>query len=92
MTIPIPSDQLIPTVDVSVVNKGLGATLFIIRDSKKLVGGFFSLKLNEHQLKWLPCEHEALAISSALNFFAPNLRETTNKTQILTDSKACYKA
>ena len=49
-------------------------------------------KLNEHQLKWLPCEHEALAITSALHFFSPYIRESLHKVQILTDSKACYEA
>ena len=92
VTIPTPSDRLVLTVDASVVNKGLGATLFVIRGSKRLVGGYFSFKLNEHQLKWLPCEHEALAITSALHFFAPYIRESVQRVQILTDSKACYEA
>ena len=92
VTIPTSSDRLVITVDASVVNKGLGATLFVIRDSKRLVGGYFSFKLNEHQLKWLPCEHEALAITSALHFFSPYIRESLHKVQILTDSKACYEA
>ena len=92
ITIPNPSDRLVLTLDASVVNKGLGATLFVIRGSKRLVGGFFSFKLNDHQIKWLPCEHEALAITSAVNFFAPYIRESLHKVQILTDSKACYEA
>ena len=92
VTIPTPSDRLVLTVDASVVNKGLGATLFVVRGERRLVGGYFSFKLNEHQLKWLPCEHEALAITSALNFFAPYIRESLHTVQILTDSKACYEA
>ena len=92
ITIPNPSDRLVLTLDASVVNKGLGGTLFVIRGSKRLVGGFFSFKLNDHQMKWLPCELEALAITSALKFFAPYIRESLHKVQILTDSKACYEA
>ena len=92
ITIPTPSDRLVLTTDASVVNKGLGATMFILRDTTRLIGGFFSFKLNEHQIKWLPCEVEALAISSAINFFAPYIRESPHKVQVLTDSKACYEA
>ena len=92
VTIPTPADRLVLTVDASVVNKGLGATMYVVRGEKRLVGGYFSFKLNEHQLKWLPCEHEALAITSALSFFSPYIRESLHTVQILTDSKACYEA
>jgi hypothetical protein len=66
ITISRPNDKLILTVDASPVNQGLGATLFINRDDQRHIGGFFSFKLKSHQLGWLPCEHEALAISSAV--------------------------
>ena len=92
ITIPRPDDKLIVTVDASPVNQGLGASLFVVRDGKRLVGGFFSLKLKSHQINWLPCEHEALAISTAINFFAPHIRESKHKTQVLTDNKPCVQA
>ena len=53
---------------------------------------FFSLKLKSHQCKWLPCELEALAISTAANHFAPYIRESKMPTQILSDSKPCVQA
>ena len=66
ITIPKATDQLILTVDASPLNKGLGATLFSQRNGKRLVSGFFSFKLKNHQLNnWYPCEHEALAIANA---------------------------
>ena len=92
ITIPTSSDHLVLTTDAAVVNKGLGATLFVIRDNQRLIWGFFSFKLNTNQLNWLPCELEALAIAAALNFFSPYIHESVNKVQILTDSKACYEA
>ena len=73
ITIPRPSDSLIITTDGSPVNKGLGATLFSVRNGKRLVSGFFSVKLKSHQEKWYPCEFEALAISAAIEHFGPIL-------------------
>ena len=92
ITIPTPDDKLIITVDASPVNNGLGATLFVLRNGKRHIGGFFSFKLKTHQITWLPCEHEALAISSAVNFFAPYIRESKHTLQILTDNKPCVDA
>ena len=71
ITIPRPDDKLTLTTDASPVNQGLGATLFINRDGQRHIGGFFSFKLKAHQNKWLPCELEALGISTAANHFAP---------------------
>ena len=93
ITIPRPTDQLVLTVDASPLNKGLGATLFAQREGKRLVSGFFSFKLKAHQLNnWFPCEHEGLAIASAVKHFAPYVRESSNPLQVLTDSKPCYQA
>ena len=89
LTMPRPTDQLILTVDASPVNNGISGTLFVVRGGKKSVAKFFSVKLKDHQVGWLPCEHEALAISSSINFFAPFIRESEHYTQVLTDSKAC---
>ena len=92
LTIPSPSDTFVITTDGSPMNKGLGATLFTVRNTKRLVSGFYSFKLKSHQEGWLPCEFEALAISAAINHFGPYIRESKNKVQILTDSKPCVEA
>ena len=52
------------TVDASPQNNGISATLFLVRESKRLVADLFSLQLKEHQLGWQPCELEALAITA----------------------------
>ena len=92
LVLPSPTDKLTITVDASPLNRGLGATLFATRKDEKKVAEFFSFKLKEHQNKWLPCELEALAISTAASHFAPYIRESKFPTQILTDSKPCVQA
>ena len=91
ITVPRPEDKLIITND-GAVTKGIGAVLYILRDDKMLLGGFFSAKLKPHQMKWLPCEVEALAISSSVQHWASYIVENTNTTQILTDSRPCIQA
>ncbi|KAK6194705.1 hypothetical protein SNE40_000288 [Patella caerulea] len=92
ITIPRPTDYLIVTHDGAVVNSGIGSVLYIRRDNKMLLGGFFSAKLKTHQQKWLPCEIEALAISSAVNHWSPYILDSINQTQILSDSRPCIQA
>ena len=92
ITIPRPSDKLIITNDGAVKLGGVGAVLYIIRDSKMLLGGFFSAKLKTHQVKWLPCEIEALAIASSVNHWAPYIIENNHTVQLLTDSRPCVQA
>ena len=75
VTVPTRSDRLVITTDGSPVNKGLGATLFAERNGKRLVSGFFSMKLKSHQETWYPCEFEALAIAAAIEHFSPYIRE-----------------
>ena len=89
---PKPSDYLTLTVDASPLNRGLGATLFIRRDSKQYVAQFYSFKLKEHQLNWFPCELEGLAIAAGVNHFAPFARESKHPLQVLTDSKPCVQS
>ena len=91
ITVPQPEDKLIITND-GAVTKGIGAVLYILRGEKMLLGGFFSAKLKPHQMKWLPCEVEALAISSSIQHWAPYIVENNNTTQILTDSRPCIQA
>ena len=66
--------------------------MFVFRKGIQKVAEFFSFKMKDHQTKWLPCELEALAISTAASHFAPYIRESIQPTQILTDSKPCVQA
>lgn len=92
LTMPSCEDKLTITVDASPLNRGLGATMFVNREGSLKVAEFFSFKLKDHQSKWLPCELEGLAISTAAAHFAPYIRESAHPTQILTDSKPCVQA
>ena len=89
LTIPVPTDRLVLTVDASPLNYGIGATLFILRENKRLLSGFFSFKLKQHQVGWLPCELEALAITAGVKNFATYARQSKYPLQVLTDSKPC---
>ena len=92
ITLPRESDQLWIVTDGSVKQHGLGATLYIGRDSKMLLGGFFSAKLRSRQMTWLPCEVEALSIAAAVKHYAPYIIQSRNKACVLTDSKPCVQA
>ena len=63
-----------------------------MRKGQKLVAEFHSFKLKVHQINWLPCEMEALAIAGGINYFAPYFRESQHPLQVLTDSKPCVEA
>ena len=80
ITLPRPNDQLWIVTD--------GVTRF---DSLHLAG-FFSDKLRSHQLSWLPCEIEALAIATATKHFSPYLVQSNHKACILSDSQPCVQA
>lgn len=69
-----------------------GATLYIMRDDKIRLAGFFSTKLRKHQVTWLPCEIEALCISAAIKHFSPFIIQSAYKSCVLTDSKPCVQA
>ena len=47
ITIARPSDHLIVTSDGSIKNRGIGSVLYILRNGKLLLGGYFSLKLSD---------------------------------------------
>ena len=92
ITVPCPSDRLSIVTDASVRPGAVGATLYVLRENKKLLGGFYNSKLPNFQKRWLPCELEAIAISLALHHFAPYIIQSAHKPQILTDSKPCVDA
>jgi hypothetical protein len=89
--IPRPDDKLVITND-GAVTKGIGSVLYILRSEEMHLGGFFSVKLKPHQRKWLPCEVEALAISSSIQHWSSYILENKNTVQVLTDSLPCIQA
>lgn len=56
ISLPQSDDALWIVTDGSVKNRGIAATLYIQRDGKLLLAGFFNAKLRKHQVTWLPCE------------------------------------
>lgn len=92
ITLPRTDDRLWLVTDGAVKYPGVGATLYVERDNHLLPSGFFSAKLKKHQITWLPCEIESLAIASATKFFGPYLVQSSHKTVCLTDSKPCVQA
>ena len=89
VVLPRHDDQLWIVTDGSVKNHGIGAALFVTREGKPLLAGYFSAKLRGHQVTWLPCEVEALSIAVGGNNFSPYIIQSKHKVCILTDSKSC---
>ena len=89
ITLPHPSDTLCLVTDASVKEDGLWATLYVLRDDKLHLAGFFSARLRKHQVTWLPCEAEALAIATVVNHFVPYILQANQRTYVLTDSRPC---
>lgn len=92
IVIPRPSDHVWIVTDGSVSKRGLGATLYVTRDKKLSLAGFFSAKLRKHQVTWLPCEIEALCIAAAVKHFSPFIIQSKHPTSVLTDSQPCIQA
>ena len=92
ITIPKASDQLWIVTDGSVTKHGIGATLYVTRSDKLMLAGFFSAKLRQHQVNWLPCEVEALCIAAAVKHFSPFIVQSEHQSCVLTDSKPCVQA
>ena len=92
IAMPQPGDQLWIVTDAAKKTGGLGATLYVSRNGKPRLAGYFSAKLRKHQVTWLPCELEALSIAAAIKHFSPYMIQSENKTCVLTDSKPCVQA
>ena len=92
ITLPRRFDQLWIVTDGSVTKRGIGATLYVMRENKLKLAGFFSAKLRKHQVTWLPCEIEALCIAAAVKHFSPFIIQSDSRTHVLTDSKPCVQA
>ena len=87
ITIPRREDHLQIVTDASKI--GLAATLYVIRNNKPSVAGFYNAKLKKHQGNWLPCELEALCIGAAVKHFGLDIINSNNQTVIYTDSRPC---
>ena len=92
ITLPKPNDTLWIVTDASVSNFGIAATMYILRDKSLKLAGFFNAKLKKHQVTWLPCEVEALCIGASIKHFSPYISQSSQQTQLLTDSKPCVQA
>ena len=90
--LPKPDDQLWIVTDGAVREPGIGATLYVTREEKLHLSGFFSAKLRGSQATWLPCEVEALSIAAATKHFSPYIIQSNKNACILTDSKPCVQA
>ena len=92
ITLPRPDDQLWIVTDGSTSKCGLGSTLYISRNNRTMLAGFFSAKMKKYQVTWLPCEVEALSIATAIKHFSPYIIQSSKQTCVLTDSKPCVQA
>ena len=72
--------------------RGLGATLYVTRQDRLLLAGFYSSKLRKHQVTWLPCEVEALSIAAPVKHFSPFIIQSKHRACVLTDSQPCVQA
>ena len=92
VVLPKPEDELQIITDGALQPTAVGAVLYVIREGKPLLGGFFNSKLPLFQRRWLPCEIEGVSIGAALNHFAPYILQSDHKPTVITDSKACVDA
>ena len=91
--LPKESDQLIVIDGATAQPAGIGSTLYVIRDKKPQIAGFFSQQLKpEQSINWFPCEIEGLSIAASVKFFSVLISQSRHTTQILTDSKPCCEA
>lgn len=92
ITLPRPDERLWIVTDGSVKKAGIGATLYVNRQSKLHLAGFYSAQLKQHQTIWLPCEVEASSIAAALKHFSPYFIQSKHQACVLTDSRPCVQS
>ena len=90
IVLPKRSDQIVIVHDGS--HAGIGSVLYLKRNDTIKLGGYFSAKLKTHQIRWYPCEIEALSIAVSVAHFSPYIRESSHCTQVLTDNRPCVQA
>ena len=92
IVLPRLSETLWIVTDGSVTKRGLSATLYVTCDSHLYLAGFYSAKLQGHQVTWLPCEVETSSIAAAVKHFSPFIIQAQQHTTVSTDSKPCVQA
>ena len=94
IAIPKPSDALHIYPDFSETANAVGSHLVIHReeDNIKLNGGYFSIRLEDCQTRWTPCEKECLGIKLSIQHFKPFIQNSTQRTIIHTDNLICVQA
>ena len=90
ITLPRRCDELQIVTDAS--SSGLAASLYSIRNGKPVLSGLYNAKRRSHQLGWLPCEVEALAITASVKHFSPFIVQSNHVTTVVTDSAPCVAA
>ena len=85
-------DELHIITDASMRRAGMASALYVVRNGKTFLAGYFNAKRRGHQIAWLPCEIEALCIAISIKHFAPYIIQSQHRTRVMTDSKACVQA
>ena len=89
ISLPRPDDELWIITDGAVKTPGIGATLYVSRNNKLQLAGFFSARPRGRQVTRLPCKIEALSIAAVTNHFSPYIIQSKTAACILTDNKPC---
>ena len=84
LTVPSHEEDFVLHTDAS--GKGIGATLNVLRDGKKLPVAYFSKQLQGAQHNYSATELEGLALFKSVNYFAHYLYGT--RFEVVTDHKA----
>ena len=84
LTVPTQQDTFVLHTDAS--GRGIGATLNVIRDGKKLPVAYYSKQLQGAQHHYSATELEGLAMFRAINYFSHYLFGT--RFEVVTDHKA----
>ena len=66
--------------------------MYVDREGKLLLCGHVLTRLHCHQLFWLPCEIEALVITSTIKYFSLYLIQSKHHPAVLTGSRSYIQA
>ena len=92
ITLPRADDQIWIVTDGSVTRQGIGATMYVSRENKLLLAGFFSAKLREAPSYLAPMWDRGFKHSCCIKHFSPYIIQSTHNTCLLADSKPCVQA
>ena len=91
-TITLPRREVELQIVTDASSTGIAAAMYSIRKGKPVLSGLFNAKRRPHQIGWLPCELEALAITASVKHFSPYIVQSDHKTTVITDSSPCVNA